>query len=99
MSIGTEINNYSVTIYLGSDLHRRAEIWVKDDNKRNKGRIYFIESGNESVKDFVDRGGNPVIHLPYDMFRDVLDLIRNEKPLYFGEGFLSTSSEPIGESE
>jgi len=43
------------------------------------------------------------MHLPSTMFSPVLDVMRNEKPvfIYFAQnrGFLSTSKEPIGEGE
>lgn len=94
-----EVKNYSVTIYLDSGQSRGAEIWFRDKDNRGVGRIYFVNSQAESSKNFVDRGGNPVIHLPFSMFEAVMDVIRNEKPLYFGERTLSTSSEPIGEAE
>ena len=94
-----EVNNYSVTIYTDPGQSRGAEIWFKDKDNRSAGRIYFVESEKESGKNFVDRGGNPVVHLPFSMFEAVMNVIRNEKPLYFGDRGLSTSSEPIGEAE
>lgn len=43
------------------------------------------------------------MHLPSTMFQSVLDILRNEKPVYIyfaqGRGFLSTSQEPVGEGE
>jgi hypothetical protein len=43
------------------------------------------------------------MHLPSAMFENVLDVLRNEKPVYvyFAQrrGYLSTSKEPIGEAE
>jgi hypothetical protein len=40
---------------------------------------------------------------PSAMFQNVLDVLRNEKPVYIyfaqGRGFLSTSKEPVGEGE
>jgi len=94
-----EVENYSVTIYMDPGQSRGAEIWFRDKDNRSAGRIYFVDKEAESGKNFVDRGGNPVVHLPLSMFEAVMDLIRNEKPLYFGERALSTSKEPIGEAE
>jgi hypothetical protein len=41
--------------------------------------------------------------LPSTMFENVLDVLRNEKPIYVyftqNRGFLSSSKEPIGEGE
>jgi hypothetical protein len=49
-----------------------------------------------------DSGGIIKMHLPSAMFRNVLDILRNEKPIYvyFGvTGVLETSAEPVGEEE
>ena len=101
MPLAKEVKEYSVRIYLSTagSTRGRAEIWFKDDQKRGAGRIYFVESEVEPGMDFVDRGGNPVVHLPFSMFDAVMDVVRNEKPLYFGDSFLSTSNEPVGEAE
>lgn len=43
------------------------------------------------------------MHLPSAMFQNVLDILRNEQPVYIywaqNRGFLSTSKEPVGEGE
>ncbi len=43
------------------------------------------------------------MHLPSAMFKNVIDVLRNESPVYIyftaGRGFLGTSAEPIGEGE
>jgi hypothetical protein len=43
------------------------------------------------------------MHLPSAMFENVLDVLRNEKPInyYFASAhaFLGTSAEPVGEGE
>ena len=43
------------------------------------------------------------MHLPSTMFENVLDVLRNEKPIYIyfaaGRALLATSLEPIGEAE
>ena len=50
-----------------------------------------------------ESGGIIRMHLPSAMFDNVLDVLRNEKPVYIaflqGRGFLSTSKEPVGEAE
>ncbi len=44
-----------------------------------------------------------IMHLPSAMFENVIDILRNEKPInyYFsmGHAFLGTSVEPVGEGE
>lgn len=48
-------------------------------------------------------GGIIYMHLPSAMFQSVLDVLRNEKPIFIyfaqGRGFLTTSKEPVGEGE
>jgi hypothetical protein len=48
-------------------------------------------------------GGRIYMHLPSSMFENVLDVLRNEKPInyYFASSraFLGTSTEPVGEAE
>ena len=43
------------------------------------------------------------MHMPSTMFQNVLDVLRNEKPVYIyfvqNRAFLGTSKEPIGEAE
>lgn len=42
------------------------------------------------------------MHLPSSMFQSVLDILRNEKPVYVkfvNRGFLSTSFEKVGKGE
>jgi len=43
------------------------------------------------------------MHFPSAMLQNVLDVLRNETPVYIyfaqGRGFLSTSKEPVGEGE
>ena len=50
-----------------------------------------------------ERSGIIRMHLPSTMFHNVLDVLRNETPVYIdfaqGRGFLSTSKEPVGEGE
>lgn len=56
----------------------------------------FFESDSQA-------GGTIRMHLPSAMFESVLDVLRNEEPVYVyfaqNRGFLGTSKEPIGEGE
>lgn len=44
--------------------------------------------------------GDIILMQPSPMFQSVLDILRNESPVYIcwaqGRGFLSTSNEPVG---
>lgn len=61
------------------------------------GRITF---GDPNPRDFINRGGFLEMSRPLTMLSGILDLLRNEKPLFLGgDGTLSTSTEPAGEEE
>jgi len=53
--------------------------------------------------DYLPGDGRIRMCLPSSMFQGVLDMLRNEKPIYCyfaaGRGFLDTSGEPVGEGE
>jgi hypothetical protein len=54
-------------------------------------------------EDDYESGGIIRMHLPSAMFENVLDVLRNEKPIYIyfaaGKALLATSLEPVGEEE
>jgi hypothetical protein len=67
---------------------------------RAVGRITFIDPKPVDDKDFINRGGFLQMDRPLAMFSGILDLLRNEKPLFLREdGTLSTSLETVGEAE
>ena len=69
-------------------------------NIRRVGRVTFGDSNPIGDKDFINRGGFLQMDRPMAMLSGMLDLLRNEKPLFLhGDGTLSTSSEPVGEGE
>jgi len=50
--------------------------------------------------------GQPMSHYPIEDFPRILDILRNEKPVYYGQlrnwptmAWLRTSLEPVGEGE
>ena len=99
-----EIKKYHILFY-GSPAGyqtNRAQIALYDGNNKVIAYIRFNDPGmlfeNDSQK-----GGVIMMHLPSAMFQSVLDVLRNEKPVYIyfaqGRGFLSTSKEPVGEGE
>ena len=60
-------------------------------------RFFF---GNKKGGEFIDRGGRLNVSRPMVMFSGVLDLLRNEKPIFLhGSGSLSTKAEFVGEGE
>jgi hypothetical protein len=97
------VTNYHVLFYGGPDGYQtnRAQIALYDGNSA-VAFVRFNDPGMVFETDFVD-GGIIRMHLPSTMFENVIDVLRNEKPInvYFtaGRAFLGTSTEPAGEGE
>ncbi|HEY5705304.1 MAG TPA: hypothetical protein VIS96_07000 [Terrimicrobiaceae bacterium] len=67
-------------------------------NIRRVGRITFGDPNPISDKDFITRGGFLQMDRSLEFFSGILDLLRNEKPLFLsGDGTLSTSLKPTSE--
>lgn len=65
---------------------------------KHVGRLRFSDSRHMGDKDFFNRGGSLEMRRPLAMFSGVLELLRNEKPLFLHrDGTLSTSLEFVGE--
>ena len=100
----TEIKSYHILFY-GSPAGyqtNRAQIQLSDAKGKSAAWIRFNDPGMFFENDY-EAGGIIRMHLPSAMFENVLDVLRNESPVYIyfaqGRGFLSTSKEPIGEGE
>ena len=98
------IATYAIFLNTGAVTAERATVWLKGVGGEPFGRIQFYDDdAHASAGDFVDRGSNPVLHLPSARLGDVLDLLRNESPVFVNlfqdRGLLSTEEEPTGEAE
>ena len=100
----TEIKQYHILFY-GSPAGyqtNRAQIALYDANNKTVAYLRFNDTGMLFENDS-NAGGIIKMHLPSAMFENVLDVLRNEKPVYIyfaqGRGFLATSKEPVGENE
>jgi hypothetical protein len=97
------VTQYHVLFYGTSDGYQnnRAQITVYDGSTV-LGYIRFHDDGMLFPNDS-QSGGLITMHLPSAMFENVIDVLRNEKPVnyYFASGhaFLGTSTEPVGEAE
>jgi hypothetical protein len=82
----------------------RAVIRFRQDSTP-VGGIVFYKEGHTIPDDSTSEGGYIHMHLPFNMFDSVVDILRNEKPIRFdfnvpeGKAFFSTDWEPIGEGE
>jgi len=97
------VTQYHVLFYGSPDgyLDNRAQITLYD-GANVLGYVRFHDSGMPFPGDS-QSGGKILMHLPSPMFENVIDVLRNEKPInyYFASGhaFLGTSTEPVGEGE
>ena len=98
------IGNYSVLFYGSPSGYQtnRAQIQLKDTAGKVRAWIRFNDPGQFFENDY-ETSGIIRMHLPSTMFENVIDVLRNEKPVYIyftaGRAFLGTSAEPIGEGE
>lgn len=96
------VSGYHVLFYGGPGGYQtnRAQIQLSDGNDV-VAWLRFNDPGMAFENDYLDAG---IIrkHLPSSSFENVIDVLRNEKPLniYFtqGRGFFGTSTEPVGEA-
>ena len=102
--MATEVKNYHILFY-GSPAGyqtNRAQIALYGSSGSTVAYLRFNDPGMFFENDY-ESGGRIRMHLPSSMFENVLDVLRNEKPVYIyfaqGRGFLSTSKEPVGEGE
>ena len=98
------VGSYSLLFYGSPSGYQtnRAQIQLKDTSGRVVAWLRFNDPGQFFENDY-ESGGIIRMHMPSAMFRNVLDVLRNESPVYVyfaaGRGFLGTSNEPIGEGE
>ena len=99
-----EAKSYSILFYGSPKGYKtnRAQIQLSGNDGKTIAWIRFNDPGMFFEDDY-ESGGIIRMHLPSNMFQNVLDVLRNEKPVYIyfaqNRGFLSTSKEPVGEAE
>lgn len=98
------VARYHVLFYGTSDGYQdsRAQIALYD-GMNVLGYIRFHDPGMPFPDD-TQSAGRITMHLPSAMFENVIDILRNEKPINFnfasGHASLGTSTaEPVGEEE
>ena len=107
-----KIAEYMVSYYAGglSNSEPRCRIWLYDDYRKRVGLLIFHRQANTlPAQDSFDRD-KPwyELHFHSEDYPRILDLLRNETPLYVGMvhdqaegqiGWVGTMSEPVGEGE
>ena len=82
----------------------RVRVELRQDNEP-VANIVFYKEGHAIPDDSATDTGFVKMHLPYNMYAGVLDILRNEKPIRLDynaleeKAFLMTDWEPIGEGE
>ena len=102
-----KIEKYQVQHFAGGTSYfLRAMIWLYDENKATFANARFYMNPNDvPAHDTKASNGFVACHYPPEQYSDVLDLLRNEEPVYlhFSDtnkmGYFSTAPEPVGEGE
>ncbi len=80
-------------------------LFLYDEQREMLCNIVFVPNNTRSLKAVPSRSGHINVQLPLSHFDRLLDMLRNEKPLYFSwmPGSqairISTNKEPVGEQE
>jgi hypothetical protein len=101
------VERYSILFYGGPAGYQtnRAQIQLSDASGETVAWIRFNDLNDPGMlfENDYESEGKIRMHLPSTMFQNVLDVLRNERPvhIYFFENqaFLGTTNEPIGERE
>lgn len=106
-----EVEQYVVTYFAGGCRAKRPYEYRTIISLYNSsglfGALHFHDNPETLPEtDELRENGHLVAHLPVSEFSAVLDILRNESPVYFIHykywptmGILSTSHEPVGEGE
>ena len=102
-----EVFHYRVLFYGGAEGYddTRAEVFLYGEDSRERlGSIKFHDPEMQLPNDR-QSGEEITMHLRSERLKNVIDILRNESPIYFVfvDAFriarLSTSEEPVGEAE
>src|SRR4029450_4468806 len=106
-----EVKNYDVAYYAGAKNIRahpyRAIIGFRDQNKKLLGAPYFPHTPTTMPNADTEKAAGYIsCHYPAEHYPHVLDLLRNEKPVFVefeartgNVANIRTSAEPVGEGE
>jgi len=105
-----EINTYSVSVISDAEPNKfAATVWLFDADGKAIAFLRFYSPGSPlAPNEFWPDLGYPLVSYPSTALASMVDILRNEKPLYFTWydytpvccfGAVGTSREPVGESE
>ena len=103
--VSSPIDNYKAVLYgedtTDSDLVAYIHCYYKG---KNVVSCEFYQEG-ASLPDNRNKGGRVSLMYPWRRLYTMMDVLRNEKPLYFGfiestkVGYIATHQEPVGEGD
>jgi hypothetical protein len=101
MAVTKKIDTYQV-MYSSNRFVPR--IWLQGDGT-GIGQLVFMENGSTLPPDYETPTGSYSLHYHLDDYPHLLDLLRNEAPVYLfyqgpsGENAIKTTTEMVGEEE
>jgi hypothetical protein len=105
MATRKEVKKYTIHVaaHLEGFNEWRANISLYGDTGTSFGTIRFTDTLADRNNQ-INPTGQSTMWMRPDAYNWVLDLLRNEKPVYIwlydsGQALLSTSAEPVGEGE
>lgn len=98
------VEGYRIYYYGSADGYKstRAAVNLLDAESKIRAVVKFYDDGMSVGEDYQT---DDIIwmHLPSSMLHSVVDVLRNEKPIFIhfaaNSAFLSTSEEPVGEGD
>jgi hypothetical protein len=102
-----KIHSYQIQQFAGGKgYHLRAIIWLYDQNNMTVGSVRFYRNADDTpAHDKKVSSGFITGYYHPEQYPEVVDLLRNEKPIYLlyssnkELAYLSTTVEPVGEAE
>ena len=106
MSYYRQIDTYKVIHYSWSS-ERYFGVWIYlyDQQGIKKGDVRFHKEQHSPGDTYDSANDKIIIHFPLHRYSDIIDLLRNEKPLTLAfnpnnnEGWIYSGKEPLGEEE
>jgi hypothetical protein len=97
------IGLYEIMAFTGRN--QPVRLYMSDVNKKYRGYIDFVSNYNESQNFILHPNGIINAFMPLEKLHPVLDILRNEKPVFFSLNkqynwaAIKTGTEPTGEEE
>jgi len=101
-----EFKKYKVSLFSGGGANALgATVSIK--LKNNSKALFSFKSGRLRKNKVNSKGNSKIyeIFVPYERYSAFIDILRNEKPLFFyynlsdNVSYITTSDEPVGEGE